>query len=126
MTYSPYSVTNDKSGGHIVPGTFSRFEFLEGRVTGPSVLNPSLLDFTVPSVSDAAFGEWRALSASTRAKELEKRRSITKATLESLRKPASEMEKLTSLGQYNEVYRRTLKIFNDPSDGVGALDFIEK
>eukprot|EP00871_Galdieria_phlegrea_P001968 jgi/Galph1/2772/GphlegSOOS_G1435.1 len=100
MTYSPYSVTNDKSGGHIVPGTFSRFEFLE-------VFQMLRLESGELFLPLQGPRNW------------EKRRSITKATLESLRKPASEMEKLTSLGQYNEVYRRTLKIFNDPSDGVG-------
>ncbi|GJD08626.1 hypothetical protein Gasu2_29180 [Galdieria sulphuraria] len=116
MTYSPYSITTDKSEGHIVPGTFSRFEFLEGRVTTPTVLDPSLLDFTVSNVADAAFGEWRALSASSRAKELEKRRNVSKATIESLKAVPSEKSKLTLFGQYDEVYRRNLKIFNETGD----------
>ncbi|KAK4525405.1 hypothetical protein GAYE_SCF12G3313 [Galdieria yellowstonensis] len=125
MNYSPYSITTDKSEGHIVPGTFSRFEFLEGRVTGPTVLNPSILDFTVSNVSDAAFGEWRALSASSRAKELEHRRNVTKATIESLKKTPTEKSRLTFSGQLEEVYRRNLKIFNEPGDSVGALQFMK-
>ncbi|GJQ11020.1 hypothetical protein GpartN1_g2811.t1 [Galdieria partita] len=116
MTYSPYSITNDKSEGHIVPGTFSRFEFLEGRVTGPTVLDPNLLDFTVSNVADAAFGEWRALSASSRSKELERRRNVSKATIENLKATPSEKSRLTLFGQFDEVYRRNLKIFNEPGD----------
>jgi len=75
----------------------------------------------VSNVSDAAFGEWRALSASSRAKELENRRNVTKATIESLKKTPTEKSRLTFSGQLEEVYRRNLKIFNEPGDSVGKF-----
>lgn len=86
-------------------------------------MDPSLLDFTVSNVADAAFGEWRALAASERAKELERRRNITKATIENLKATPSEKSRLTFSGQLDEVYRRNLKIFNEPGDSVGTCSF---